>query len=554
METPTVCDGRPLGAAKLNNTRGTSRVNGFRACADLAEKHYNNDPAKSKARELVRSVIERNLLKFRNPKDLRVLCFPGIDAQEILEVYDQLKIPRGNILGLEREGNIFKELQKRNLGIQLYHGTLDDYVRGMSMHDFDIISLDYTGNISNTQFENIRDICTKQRRNFFVLHCANLIRRENHDANIQYFVGQSFNEEFNKSSDNTSLYDRLYPGKDLIPRMEKERMLIQKINNRDSIKDEKSRAYSTIIRAAFLGASRAAYEKMFKFATGSDYLSLLKVLEERLKQDYGIGTLDVEHPFSGIPLRSSIITFLEMFNWTAIEYDLGKYGLPSPQGLFSITMALYNTAKGRKNFTGLDSEYYSYISESGSPMIGDIHFLAHSYKEQKCAEEISRLMGYPYQINVIDPLKLERCVIEYVKIQSKFFSIEKRNEQIRKITKRTFLGNSSRPVLSKKRYLEELGQNASDEAIKQKYRGWENKPLAQWKAHHTMGTYDGPVEPADSETAEGNESSGLSKEDAIMMLEEGIPIDEIVDAFPNSFTRGQLRAMKAHITMGTYAK
>jgi len=34
--------------------------------------------------------LQVNLQKFRKPKDLRVLCFPGVDAAEIHEVYDPL--------------------------------------------------------------------------------------------------------------------------------------------------------------------------------------------------------------------------------------------------------------------------------------------------------------------------------------------------------------------------------------------------------------------------------------------------------------------------------
>jgi hypothetical protein len=46
----------------------------------------------------------------------------------------------------------------------------------------------------------------------------------------------------------------------------------------------------------------------------------------------------------------------------------------------------------------------------------------------------------------------------------------------------------------------------------------------------------------------------LDKKEALLLLSSDIPIPEIMEAFPNSFTEHQLRAFKAHRTMGTYEK
>jgi len=45
----------------------------------------------------------------------------------------------------------------------------------------------------------------------------------------------------------------------------------------------------------------------------------------------------------------------------------------------------------------------------------------------------------------------------------------------------------------------------------------------------------------------------LSKDDVLMLLKEFSP-EEIINAFPNMYSMGQLRAYKAHMTMGTYKK
>ena len=46
----------------------------------------------------------------------------------------------------------------------------------------------------------------------------------------------------------------------------------------------------------------------------------------------------------------------------------------------------------------------------------------------------------------------------------------------------------------------------------------------------------------------------LSRDDALMLLKSGVPSEEILEAFPKSYTKMQLAAFKAHLTMGTYEK
>ena len=72
----------------------------------MTEKRYQSDWAKAKSRDLVKDMIQKTLLKFRKPEELSVLCLPGIDAEEIFQVYDALGIPRKNIVGVERESDI----------------------------------------------------------------------------------------------------------------------------------------------------------------------------------------------------------------------------------------------------------------------------------------------------------------------------------------------------------------------------------------------------------------------------------------------------------------
>src|SRR3989344_1300766 len=136
----------------------------------MAKKRYSNDWAKSKSRELIKDMVSRTLLTFRKPHDLKVLCFPGIDAQEVFEVYDPLNIPRQNIVGIEREPSIASELERKKLGIQVIRSTLEDYVTNQRDIDFDVISLDFIGPYSEQQIITLDQIVRKQKRNQMLLH------------------------------------------------------------------------------------------------------------------------------------------------------------------------------------------------------------------------------------------------------------------------------------------------------------------------------------------------------------------------------------------------
>ena len=109
--------------------------------------------------------------------------------------------------------------------------------------------------------------------------------------------------------------------------------------------------------------------------------------------------------------------------------------------------------------------------------------------------------------------------------------------------------------LTRELAISELKDGATLDQIREKYRGWKEMPLAQWKAHVTMGTYDETeVSGAEELQAAVAADDLLSKQDALDLLVAGIPAEEIHSCYPTSFSIGQLRAFKAHVTMGTYEK
>jgi hypothetical protein len=145
------------------------------------EKHYANDWAKAKVHTLLGEMLENTLLTFKKPKDLRVLHFSGIDAQETKSVYLARGIPAKNIVSLERDANITKSIEGMDLGIRVVNKTLEAYIEESISNggriDFDVVSLDFTGPITMELLYSINDIA-RNCGNHILFHSANLLKRD----------------------------------------------------------------------------------------------------------------------------------------------------------------------------------------------------------------------------------------------------------------------------------------------------------------------------------------------------------------------------------------
>lgn len=494
------------------------------------DKRYGSDPAKAKSRELVRSMIQRNL-GYKKPQDLKVLCFPGNEATEVFQVYDPLGIPRGNIVGLEREKDVAEKIRGQGLGIQIVNQTLEDYVATQGSLDFDVVSLDYSGPLNEGQLEDLRVIAKKQKPESFLLHVANLAKRDR-KAYEFYIVARAL-QLFSKNH----IYDR--PGSidacnSLLASFSAEVNsgldgLNEEVETKDTLIDHRGQAYSELTRMALGGSSPNALR------------------EGRNKLANFVGS----KPIGDDPV--SVVRDLVNITSTKLPARFLSFGMPRELALIA-TGILSQHLTPQRPLNIESKEKYSYISESSDPMIGDIYFLVDS--ANKNTDEIMscfainrdsiRLKSKSSLIGKI--LKFAPRIFSGLKVESRF--------ELRRIVhdafkEREFLGSSARPVLTKARAIEEFRAGATVENVRDKYRGVNGKPLAQWKAHVTMGSYD-PKPVSDEIIVEDPEDSDLekiTKEEAIDLLTNGIPPKEIAEAYPTSFTKGQLAAFKAWMTM-----
>ncbi len=516
-----------------------------------SEKKYGNDWAKSKSRELVRDTISKTLLKFRKPKDLRVLCFPGIDATEVFEVYDSLGIPRENVVGVERDSYVAGELEKKDLGIKVINQDLESLVEnGEVPTDLDIVSLDYTSPLRQGNLDTLRSILRMQTKNHLLLHHSNLMKRDKASYGL-YVYGHSLNTKHINLNIN-EINERIVSG-------------VSTLLDGGSVEEKKDvriQAYPVLLKAAINNLDVGASDEIFKFSS-KVYPQILSKLEKEIKRMYGKEVnLEPSSPLQNLSMseffQGSVVRLFEETVLTNLRIDLEKMGGREWGELdISLMACLFDTARKHRFYRIRDAFTYTYISESGAPMIGDIYFLSHPEKVIEASKEVARAVGYPNKFRHDNKDEIMKTLIAVRKASRRFYSDRNPEEVSTAIENRTFLGSSARPVLTKQKAIEEFKSGSSVEDVREKYRGVNGKPLAQWKAHVTMGTYGEKPIRVEDEIVEHTEDSDLekiTKEEAIELIESGIPLEEIESAYPTSFSKGQLRAYKAHLTMGTYEK
>ncbi len=494
------------------------------------EKHYAADPVKSKARGLLRDMIAKHL-SFKRPEEIRVLCLPGIDAAEVYEVYDPLGIPRGNIVGIERDSGIAAKIREKGSGIQLVQGSVEDYLAAQKSIEFDVVSLDYTGPLTEKNLEAVEAIGKKTRKRFFILHHANLAKREKDTST--YLFSAAISDKMIKAF--TEGLDCKEERKFMNPALEAYADLRKKLDATGDLHQPRSDGYTSALCGLLFYDDR---NKTNRFLAGEEEWHRLsqQAISEAKSRGIDISTEDLFCDKVPVWIQLNLIgRTAQVWKRRCEEADIKHANV----------VQVLASAISARTFGMWDNDFvrYSYISDSGAPMLGDILCADRDWKFFSAAKDLAYVIGWPASF----------CIKDRGMMRNKLRDFGKQLERLPKppilnMKPRIFLGSSAKPVLTKDRAITEFKAGASVEEILSKYRYTDGKPLAQWKAHVTMGTYDQIPE---SDLVSDAAAEKISKEQALDLLNEGIPVDEIHAAWP-TFTLGQLRAFKAHITMGTY--
>lgn len=470
---------------------------------------YDYD-SKSKARTALKTVVGAIYPKRKSRKKLKVLTLLGHESHELSQIWDPLGIPRENITVVEGHRDAYEMIRSQNLGVDLVKEPISflDYLNGLSLGtSFDVINYDSVSPFGFEQREILRYIAGG---GFLgkkgILSAAFLGKREHG------YTKEWFREQLKLHGDRIGSTEKegLKSRSDLISRM---------------------------ICAIFMDG-RCTYEVHPLLLRDSKLLERYHEKTKSLKEKNNVPENHI------IWDNSETVGILKELIKERIARDRPNL---SEEILYVLSNVIFYQGTG--SYQSALQRRVKYVGDNGSPMLVDINF----FKQENAPKDFYLEFDPCIEdFRFIEPHPLVRK--ECKKPLDDFLKARYRC-QGDTLAEREYLGSSAKPILTKSKALEEFRQGLSIEEIKQKYRSVENKPLAQWKAHMTMGTYDKDKRKKDEEVIEHCEDSDLekiTKEDAIDFIESGIPIEEVHAAYPTSFSLGQLKAYKAHITMGTY--
>lgn len=435
----------------------------------MPDKHYDNDHAKAKSRALVRDEIKSTLLGFRKPNDLRVLCLPGRDALEIYQVYDELGIPRHNVTGLEMIPELYREIKSKVPDIDLKQVRLADFVEREERLPYDVISLDFTQNYTEELNDDIINVVGKILPRNFLFHLAVLAKRENEKSKLKLVNTTKIIERGGR------IFKLPYA------RTEKE------IDD-TPLKDVRSQSFSVLFEAAINYASSEFTYGNIERALGHDRIREILEINTGVKRS----SEEVKFLLSREPNTHVATRFLI----EEILYKIECHGYePNEDAIKAIEKSVLLGLSNARNLVAR-SRRYSYVSESGSPMIGDICFASRCDKLIEHAKDVLGSLGYPDVVFSYFNMELfMKSVKPYLGLYKKRFDFKQQE--------REFLGSSYK------------GSKKKSEIEHQEYRPEEKRV------------------------------------EVIEYLKAGFPIKEIRELFPE-FTDYQLRGYRAAITAGKY--
>lgn len=121
-------------------------------------KRYEVDSGKARARARFREFLRPRI---HNRKDQHVLCFPGEHGFEIEQVYRKLGFRDENIHGVERDPRAAKAIREKYPNITLFEGDLVDFVTSYDGPPFAVASFDFCGHYGQDKMVPIAVLCAR---------------------------------------------------------------------------------------------------------------------------------------------------------------------------------------------------------------------------------------------------------------------------------------------------------------------------------------------------------------------------------------------------------
>lgn len=432
----------------------------------------------------------------KSPRDTKVVFLPGRQALELFEVYDQRGIPRSNIVGIERDNDVYNHLKSQRLGIELFHGTDTEFFEHAD-GKFDIVNLDYDGTFNHNVQKSIFLLAGKHLlANPSVLGVAVSGRRENEFVKSLY-LGGAISE---KSKD---IFHAEGKGYEKLVREISDRLNI--ISEKKGFKETadllnkttyelKDIAITAMVRGACEhGKSLLELNPLSKKVPDlANYEKLLIAARPVNRTDMVKNAFFLDELRTGMLLE--IMDFLRGIGISRNESAIAQ--------LAKMTLRVWE-----ESYIVADNKRYQYESSGGTPMLSDFLLLK---QEPKTLERYRYLADH-----VFGRFNLKEFVYDATGLilDSKRTVRDINNMLLKDLWKfkpsaippRVSLGSSYKKELTGKDYYQ-LGvvEGKTDEEIRQLHRTT-LRQMAAFKAHVTMGRY-GPVPEklADTQIATAN--------------------------------------------------
>ncbi len=152
-------------------------------------KNYASDPAKRRSRSKLRGFIEDTLLQRLEPEEVSVLHLPGPNSLEYQHVYEPLGIR--DVVGVEKNADAAATAHEATPAVDVRHQTLFDFIRDEPESKYNVISLDFTGYLSEGR-NALANALSMYRADEFVLH-VNFQKGREHQADQAVVRGQNTN-------------------------------------------------------------------------------------------------------------------------------------------------------------------------------------------------------------------------------------------------------------------------------------------------------------------------------------------------------------------------
>lgn len=568
---------------------------------------------KAQARRELRDFVSRTYPNESQRKNLKVLTLMGHEDNELTEVWDPLGIPRSNISSVEYNKDVYDAVNNKGLGIRLVYGGVDDFIE-QTREKFDIINLDYQGYLNSSKKKTLNYIAYKEMlRDKGILATWFSGRREDKDSQFMrdlenrssvngvlksledYFTDKSSPIDYTRidlvtgyvarrakmlnegeiRSDFISdqiLFSFQYPVLNfnhhpLITSFGIEDAYFKYIDNTESFKNRNNAYLEAILNKKSPPTSGYLFSK--------ESFEAFKNIREKILRKENISFEDKTMLYKDFTIEGCL--FLESLIQKKVKgFFSNKPCLPN-EPFIGITSAIIMNSYTNA-YSNNDMKRFSYHSDNGTPMFVDINlfekidfskFLSWKFDENKRISIPLSIIKDKSSIN-----NTMKGFDKYSKLYLSNFLWEKEprkeleiivgaESQITcpEISRADELSAGQSAILSNDEIYLLLSQGKSTTDILSIDSSLTPAKISARKAWITMrNNKSGMTESIDNKlivdkSIDNTEKTKpiLSKDDVLMLLKEFSP-EEIINAFPNMYSMGQLRAYKAHMTMGTYKK